>query len=102
MNDDIHRAAPGPDSPRWIFDPQAVVDCMLERGMLMFRPDGGPFFLTQDRRASAPVFVPDALVDILLARGWLTRIDEDQGEAGLYLLTAEGRRAAAVRRGEPR
>jgi hypothetical protein len=102
MNDNIHLASPVPDPPSWIFDPRDVVAFMLDRGLLMFRPFGGPYFLTRDRRASAPVFVPDALVDKLLARGWLTRVDDDAREEGLFLLTAEGRRAGAAARDEPR
>ena len=44
------------------------------------------------------VFVPDAAVDFLLERGWLTRIDEEEGGARLFLLTAEGRRTGTASR----
>jgi len=100
MNDHIHLVSPAPDQPVWLFDPQTVVNLMLDRGMQMFRPSGGPYLLSRDRRASSPVYVSDGLVDNLLARGWLTRVDDDAGEEGLYLLTAEGRRAGSALRDE--
>ena len=100
MNDNTH-SAPTPPLPAWLLEPREVLDLMLDRGMLMFRPYGGPYFLTDERRAASPVFVPDTAVDFLLERGWLTRIDEEEGGAGLYLLTAEGRRTGAASRAEP-
>jgi hypothetical protein len=74
---------------------------MLERGMLMFRPYGGPYFLSDEKHVSSPVFVPDTAVDFLLERGWLTRIDEQEDGARLFLLTAEGRRTGSASRAEP-
>lgn len=95
MNQDMHSAMP--DLPAWLLEPRQVLDVMLDRGMLMYRPYGGPYFLTDERRAASPVFVPDTAVDFLLERGWLTRVDDRAEPEGLFLLTAEGRRTAASR-----
>jgi len=97
LNDRMHFAPPEA-SPAWLLDPQQVLGVMLDRGMLMFRPYGGPYFLTDEQRAASPVFVPDTAVEFLLERGWLTRIDEEEGGAGLFLLTAEGRRTGSASR----
>jgi len=101
MSDDTH-PAPVPALPAWLLEPHQVLSVMLDRGMLMFRPYGGPYFLADERRIASPVFVPDTAVDFLLEHGWLTRIDEEEGGAGLFLLTAEGRRTGAASRPDPR
>jgi hypothetical protein len=100
VNDTIHLSSPG--SPVWLVEPRQVVTAMLERRMLMFRPDGGPYFLTDARRAAARAFVPDDAVDFLLERGWLCCVEDEKQAGLLYLLTAEGRRNAALPRNTPR
>jgi len=96
LNDNMHAAMP--DLPAWLLEPRQVLSVMLDRGMLMLRPYGGPYFLTDERRAASPVFVPDTAVDFLLERGWLTRVDDQQEPESLFLLTAEGRRTGAASR----
>jgi hypothetical protein len=76
--------------PTWLLDPQHVLGAMFDLGLSMFRPVGGPYLLADESRATG-IFVPDAAVDFLMERGWLTRVDD--GPIGtVYLLTAEGRR----------
>jgi len=101
LNDSMH-CAPPLDSSAWLLEPRQVLGVMLKGGMLMFRPDGGPYLLTDERHAASPVFVSDTAVVFLLERGWLTRVDDEEGGEGFYLLTAEGRRTGAVSHAEPR
>lgn len=95
MHDDTNSSSGTSD---WLLEPMQVVSTMLDRGMLMFRAYGGPYFLSAERGESSPIFVPDTAVDYLLERGLLTRVEDSEATDGLYLLTAEGRRTAATER----
>jgi hypothetical protein len=83
-------------------EPHRVLVAMLDLGLVLSRPFGGPYLLADERRRTAN-FVVDAAVGVLLERGWLTRIDDAPADADeLYLLTAEGRRVGARERSRPR
>jgi hypothetical protein len=96
VNDPISFSSLG--SPAWLVEPRQILAAMLERRMLMFRPDGGPYLLTDARRATTRAFVPDDAVDFLLDRGWLSCVDDERQLGVVYLLTAEGRRNGAAAR----
>ncbi len=93
---DVDGATLLPASPCWLIEPRRVVSTMLQQGLVMFRPVGGPYLLSDEKQALTPVFVSDTAVDVLLERGWLTRIEGDARRDTLFLLTAEGRRTGAA------
>jgi hypothetical protein len=97
----MNHESEGPDGetptegPTWFLQPHQVLFAMVNGNMLLVRPDGGPYLLVETKRAGTPIYVSDQAVDMLLERGWLTRVDDEIGPDALYLLTAEGRRTGA-------
>jgi hypothetical protein len=95
MNDDIQTEEPQSEGPTWFLQAHQILFAMVNGNMLLVRPDGGPYLLVETKRAGTPIFVTDQAIDVLLERGWLTRVDDEAGPDALYLLTAEGRRNGA-------
>jgi hypothetical protein len=76
----------------WLGDPQPLLHAMRRDGVSICRAEDGAYLLV-DRRAQAPMVIPEHAVNFLLERGWLTRVDADPAcSEALFLLTAEGRR----------